>query len=63
MYKNNIIMENFTIIKKGTDLHYCTEDQRFYNDSWERTSDTKEYLEMLIENNPEKFEGCVIEVN
>jgi len=52
--------ETFTIVKKGTDTHYDTNDERFYSGSWERTQDKKEYLEMIMKNNPEKFDGCVI---
>ena len=55
--------ETFTIVKKGTDTHYDTNDERFYNSNWERTQDSKEYLEMIMRNNPEKFEGCIIENN
>ena len=55
--------ETFTIVKKGTDNHYDTNDERFYGGTWERTQDSKKYLERIMENNPDKFEGCVIEVN
>jgi len=55
--------ETFTIVKKGSDTHYDTYDERFYAGSWERTQDSKEYLEMIMKNNPEKFEECVIENN
>lgn len=55
--------ETFTIVKKGTDTHYDTNDQRFYGGTWERTLDSKSHLEMLISNSPEKFEGCEIQDN
>ena len=55
--------ETFTIVKKGTDTHYDTNDQIFYDGSWERTLDSKLYLEMLISNSPEKFEGCETQDN
>ena len=55
--KNN---ETFTIVRKGTDIHYDTNDQKFYEGNWERTQDKKEYLEQLIQNDPEKFEDCTI---
>ena len=57
--------ETYTIVKKGSsqESRYDTNDQRFYGDNWERTQDSKEYLERLIKNNPEKFEGCIIEDN
>jgi len=53
--------ETFTIVKKGTDTHYDTNDQRFYDGNWERTLDSKSYLEMLISNSTEKFESCEIQ--
>jgi len=56
-------MEKYTIVDKNTGSHYDTNDQRFYNSSWERTQDKKEYLEMLIKNDPEKFSNCTIEEN
>jgi len=52
--------ETYTIIKKGTDTHYATDDERFYGDAWERTQDSKEYLKMIIYNNTDKFKGCII---
>jgi len=52
--------ETFTIVKKGTDTHYDTNDECFYNGNWERTQDSKKYLEMIMRNNPEKFEECEI---
>jgi len=55
--------ENCTIVKKGTDVHYDTNDEKFYSSAWNRTQDTREYLEMLIRNNPAKFKGCIIEEN
>tara|TARA_R110001599_G_scaffold223689_1_gene422867 strand:+ start:342 stop:521 length:180 start_codon:yes stop_codon:yes gene_type:complete len=55
--------ETFTIVKKGTGNHYDTNDERFYDSSWERTLDSKSYLEMIISNNPEKFKGCEIQDN
>ena len=56
-------MKNYTIVKKATETHYDTNDQRFYDGNWERTEDTREYLKQLIKNNPEKFEGCKIQKN
>jgi hypothetical protein len=55
--------ETFTIVKTGTDSHYDPNEERFYSASWERTQDSKEYLQMVMENNPEKFEGCEIQDN
>ena len=52
--------ETYTIIKKGTDTHYDTNDERFYEENWDRTQDTKDYLKMLIKNNPDKFIECII---
>lgn len=55
--------ETYTIVQKLSGYHYDTNDKRFYSDSWERSQDTKKYLEQLIENNPEKFEGFEIQDN
>jgi len=55
--------ENYTIVIKKTDRHYDTNDERFYESNWERTKDSKEYLEGLIKNYPDKFENCIIEEN
>ena len=53
--------EKHTIVNPKTGSHYDTNDERFYDQSWDRTLDSKPYLERLITNNPEKFEDCVIE--
>ena len=53
--------EVFTIVNKATDYHYDTNDQRFYASNWDKTYDSKDYLERLINNNSKKFEGCTIE--
>lgn len=58
--KNN---ETFTIVQKSTGHHYDTNDQRFYAENWERSDDSKDYLQQLIENDPEKFVGCEIQNN
>tara|TARA_R110000824_G_scaffold39200_1_gene118803 strand:- start:2367 stop:2669 length:303 start_codon:yes stop_codon:yes gene_type:complete len=54
-------MENYTIVVKNTGKHYDTNEESFLGDKWEKTKDTKEYLEQLIKNNPNKFEGCEIQ--
>jgi len=53
--------EIYTIVKLGQ--HYDTNDERWYSDSWEVSKDSKEYLEMLIKNNPTKFQDCSIIAN
>lgn len=55
--------KNFTIVRNNNIDHYDTNDERFYSDSWERTLDSKDYLEILIINNLEKFEDCKIVEN
>tara|TARA_R110001632_G_scaffold175286_1_gene294991 strand:+ start:224 stop:559 length:336 start_codon:yes stop_codon:yes gene_type:complete len=54
-------MENYTIVVKNTGTHYDTNEESFLGGKWEKTKDTKEYLEQLIKNNPNKFEGCEIQ--
>jgi len=53
--------EIYTIVRAGQ--HYDTNDERWYEYSWECTKDSKEYLEMLIKNNPRKFLNCTIIIN
>jgi len=52
--------EKYTLINPITGYHYDTNDERFYNESWEKTLDSKTYLELLVGNSPEKFEGFKI---
>lgn len=53
-------MENFYILNTKTDQNFDPIENKFYPNSWEPQLDEKEHLEMLISNNPEKFENCVI---
>ncbi len=53
--------EIYTIVKLGQ--HYDTNDDCWYSNSWECTKDSKDYLEMLISNNPTKFRDCSIIAN
>lgn len=55
-------MEEYTIVRQDGS-HYDTYEEQFYSDSWECTVDTKEYLETLMANNPQKFENCQIIIN
>jgi len=57
--------ERFSIMRRGSqdNDYYNTNDEKFYNSSWERTNDKREYLQMLMDNDKEMFEGCVIEEN
>lgn len=54
-------IEIYFIVNPTTGKHYDTLDERFYSFAWERTFDSKKYLETLMVNNPEKFEGCIIQ--
>ena len=53
-------MDNCTLVNKKTGSHYDTNDERFYNQNWEKTLDSEPYLKTLISNNPDKFEGYEI---
>lgn len=53
--------EIYTIVRPGQ--HYDTNDERWYEDSWEVSKDSKQYLETLIKNNPRKFQNCTIITN
>ena len=55
--------EVYTIVHKATSRHYDTNEEMFFSESWESTQDTKKYLQMIINNNLEKFEGCEIITN
>jgi len=55
--------EIYTLVNPKNGNHYDTNDERFYDDSWDETGDTKEYLQTLIDNNPEKFEDYNIITN
>lgn len=54
-------MEKYTLVNPKTGKHYDTIDERFYDDNWEKTIDTKEYLErLLLYDEDNKFEGYEI---
>jgi hypothetical protein len=55
--------EIYTLVNPKTGSHYDTYEEKFLSDSWDQTGDTKEYLQTLIENNPEKFEDYIITDN
>lgn len=55
--------EIYTIVHTPSGYHYDTNEEKFYSDEWEWTEDNKIYLEMLVNNNPEKFKDCVIQNN
>jgi hypothetical protein len=56
------IQETFTIVH-SSGKHYDTIEEKFLASNWERTMDSKAYLERIMENDKEKFEGCKIENN
>jgi hypothetical protein len=52
----------FYIINTKNDKNFDTQEMKFYDKNWEPTyEDDKQWLEQLIENDPEKFENCVVE--
>tara|TARA_R110000851_G_scaffold23386_1_gene68480 strand:+ start:369 stop:551 length:183 start_codon:yes stop_codon:yes gene_type:complete len=55
--------EIYTLVNPKTGSHYDTYEEKFLSDSWDQTGDTKEYLQTLIQNNPEKFEDYIITDN
>jgi len=55
--------DKYTLVNPKNGKHYDTNDKRFYDDNWERTKDSKNYLEQIVGNNPEKFEGFNIVKN
>lgn len=51
----------FYIWNTKTDEHFDTNEMRFYGANWEIDDlESKEYLEGLISNDPEKFENCIV---
>ena len=55
--------EIYTIVHKVSQHHYNTYEEAFYCERWERMFDSREHLEHLMDNYPDKFEGCEIEIN
>jgi len=57
----NEISEHY-IRNTKTDEAFDTQEMKFYGSNWEPTMETdKDYLQSLIDNDPEKFENCIIE--
>ena len=51
----------FYIINTKNDDNFDTQEMKFYDNNWEPTyEDDKQWLEQLIENDPEKFENCIV---
>lgn len=52
----------FYIRNTKTDQNYDTLEKKFYGSNWEPNyEEDKEWLQVLIDSSPEKFENCVIE--
>ena len=52
----------FYIRNTKTDQNFDTIEMRFYSNNWEPMyEEDKQFLEGLIENDPQKFENCIIE--
>jgi len=52
----------FYIRNTKNDKNFDTQEMKFYDNNWEPTyEDDKQLLEQLIQNDPEKFENCVVE--
>ena len=50
------------ILNTKTDESFDTMEMKFYPNNWEpEMEEDKDYLQSLIEEDPEKFENCVIE--
>jgi hypothetical protein len=50
----------FYIFNVITNENYDPIENKFYPGSWEPEREEKEYLQQLIESDPEKFENCII---
>lgn len=52
----------FYIRNTKTDQNFDTVENKFYGSNWEPTyEDDKEWLQGIIDEDPEKFENCVVE--
>lgn len=52
----------FYIRNTKNDKNFDTQEMKFYDNNWEPTyEEDKQWLEQLIENDPVKFENCVVE--
>jgi len=50
------------ILNTETDENFDTMEMKFYPNNWEpELEEDKDYLQSLIDDEPEKFENCVIE--
>jgi len=50
------------ILNTRTDENFDTNENRFYGSNWEPTyEDDKEWLQEMIDEDPEKFENCIVE--
>ena len=56
-------MKNLHYIRNTkTDESFDTMEMKFYPNNWEpELEEDKDYLQSLIDDEPEKFENCVIE--
>ena len=56
-------MKNLHYIRnEETDENFDTMEMKFYPNNWEpEMEEDKDYLQSLIDENPEKFENCIIE--
>jgi len=49
------------ILQVATDCSYHPIEDRFYKNNWQpELEDDKEYLQEIINSDPERFEGCII---
>lgn len=53
-------MDTCYIINPLTGYHYDTMEAKFLHQIWEPELQSREYLEDLMKNDRQKFEGCVI---
>ena len=52
----------FYIRNTKTDANFDTVEMKFYGANWEpQYEDDKNWLQSLIEKEPEKFENCIVE--
>lgn len=52
----------YYILNTKTDQNFDTNEMKFYGNNWEPTyEEDKEWLQQMINKDPEKFNNCIVE--
>jgi hypothetical protein len=58
-YRRSMV-EDSTIVHMGNGFNYDPIERRFFSPNWEVMLNTYDYLRELMDEDPERFEGCQI---